>query len=198
MPLRRPPTKTEPASNAPGIGDLSHPSPEVRRAAALGQRDHPETVDLRLDALAAETDDSVRQAILSSLAPPLPEGAVGRLTGLLRSDDAALRSDVTTWLEPHGDLVAPYVPELLDDPDPDVRILTLNLVGTSDVPAASSLLVGVLERETHENVVCAALEALAEVGDAQAIEAVRSVRARFADEPFVAFAADHVLRRLEG
>ncbi len=198
MPLRRPPTAPVDSAPPPTIGDLDDPSPDVRRAAALAQRDCPETIDRRIDALGREADESVRQALLASLVPPMSASSIERLTALLRSEDAGLRNAVITWFEPHGELIEPFLPDLLSDPDADVRILTLNLIGTSTVPGACQLVVGLLGREAHENVLGAALEAIGEVGDETAAEAIEDVGRRFRDHPFLSFAVEHALRCVTG
>ena len=55
----------------------------------------------------------------------------------------------------------------------------------------------VLMHEAHVNVVAAALEVLAEVGTPLAAKALGSVRQRFADDPFIGFAADLAQQRIE-
>lgn len=55
----------------------------------------------------------------------------------------------------------------------------------------------VLAREAAVNVVGAALEVVAEVGTPAMAPAVRAVRERFANEPYIVFAADLALERIE-
>ena len=55
----------------------------------------------------------------------------------------------------------------------------------------------VLRSEVEVNVVGAALEVLAEVGGPEALEALRAARTRFAADPFIVFAADLALERIE-
>ena len=94
-------------------------------------------------------------------------------------------------------MVAPCVDRLLLDPDADVRIFAVNLLGElrhADVPR---WLLQVLRHEAHVNVVAAALEVLAEVGSAADVPALRSVRERFEHDPFIQFAADIAISRIE-
>ena len=55
-----------------------------------------------------------------------------------------------------------------------------------------------LTHDPHINVVAAALEVLAEVGTPQACQALQLARQRFADDPFIGFAADLAQQRIEG
>jgi HEAT repeat protein len=86
--------------------------------------------------------------------------------------------------------VAPRIEALLADADPDVRIFTVNLLGDLPHEQVPQWLLQVLQRDAVVNVVAAAIEVLAEVGQPDHVPALRQAQARFPDDEFVAFAVD--------
>ena len=139
----------------------------------------------------------MREALFNSLGHLASDAAVQALLPLLRTEDAGLRNGAIEALAAMPQHVAPCMDRLLLDPDPDVRIFTVNLMGElrhADVPR---WLQQVLRHESHINVVAAALEVLAEVGSASDLPALRSVRERFGDDAFIQFATDIAVSRIE-
>jgi HEAT repeat protein len=124
------------------------------------------------------------------------EGAATALLPLLRSEDAELRNGAIEALASMPAAVGPRISALLHDADPDVRIFTVNLLGELRHERVGPWLMQVLEHEENVNVVAAALEVLAEVGQAENAPSIRQTMARFADEPFVQFAAEAALERM--
>ena len=49
---------------------------------------------------------------------------------------------------------------------------------------------------SRSNVVAAAIEVMAETGQPEHIDALRETRRRFADDPFIGFAADVAIERI--
>lgn len=176
---------------------LGDPDPRQRRLAARDLGAYPQSALNLGQALAAETDTSVREALFNSLGQIASDAAVQALLPLLRTEDAGLRNGAIEALAAMPQMVAPCVDRLLLDPDADVRIFAVNLLGElrhADVPR---WLLQVLHHETHVNVVAAALEVMAEVGSAADIPALRSVRERFDHDAFIQFAADIAISRIE-
>jgi hypothetical protein len=60
-----------------------------------------------------------------------------------------------------------------------------------------SWLIEVIEADPHVNVCATAVDLLGEVGSAAAREALLGLKDRFPDEPYVHFAADLALRRID-
>ncbi|MBX3602146.1 MAG: HEAT repeat domain-containing protein [Rubrivivax sp.] len=169
----------------------------VRRWAARDLAEHPGAARMLAARLAAEADTSVRAVILSSLARIGGPAAVDALLPLLRSEDAMLRNGAIEALAGLPDAVAPRIEALLADPDGDVRIFSVNLLGLLPHPRVPQWLAQVLERETEANVVGAALDVLAEVGGPELAGPLRRTLARFAGEPYIRFAAELALQRIE-
>lgn len=178
MPLvRRDPLKPTMASTA------SEPTPR-RSAEELGR------------ALATERDLRARDALLAALLAIADPAAAAVLAGHLRSEDAGLRNACIETLQAMPAAAGAVMPDLLSDPDPDVRLLATEIVRTQPTDVANELLAGLLDGETHPNVCGAAVEVLAEVGTVAAVPALEAARTRFAAQAFLPMAIDTVLVRL--
>jgi len=176
---------------------MADPDPGVRRWAARDLAMHSQAVNQLVARLGVEPDASVRAVIFSSLAQIGGPAVVDAVLPLLRSEDAMLRNAAIEVLAGLPDAVAPRIEALLADADSDVRIFSINLLGQLPHPSVPKWLAQVLQREMQANVVGAALDVLAEVGGPELAQPLRQTLARFADEPYMAFAAELVLRRIE-
>jgi HEAT repeat protein len=173
---------------------LSSPDPEQRRAAAILLIDADDAKQLIAERVAVEQDVVVREAMLTALVGSHDVGAARTLAQLLRGEDAALRNAVVDTL---GQMPASaeIIEELLGDQDPDVRQLSVMLLSSLRSPEVPQWLLEVVRRDTHANVVGAALGELAEVGDATMISVFERVPARFPGDPFIAFGAATAAQR---
>jgi HEAT repeat protein len=184
--------------NAHGlIHQLQDPDGSTRRWAARDLAEFPEAAQALCTRLMEETDRSVREVICTTLTRIGGPATVEGLLPLLRSEDANLRNSAIEVLSSLPMAVGPRVESLLNDTDPDVRIFTVNLLGELKHPEVTSWLKQVLQHDTHVNVVAAAIEVLAEVGSPKVIPALNEARKRFADDPFIGFAADMAQQRIE-
>jgi HEAT repeat protein len=148
------------------------------------------------EALQTEVDASVREAIFLSLARIGNRESAEAVIAYLRSNDASLRTGALDSLRVMIEAVRPYLPMLLTDPDPDVRILVCDLVRDVPSPEATHLLCGVLERETELNVCAAAVDVLADIGEPEALPYLERCAERFHDEAFLTFAAKAAAGRI--
>ena len=128
--------------------------------------------------------------------PHWGRGQCQGVAALLRSQDAGLRAATIEALQSLPNAISPYVDQLLEDSDSDVRLLATELVRNMPAENATQALCRLLEREQHANVCAAAIELLAEVGTRDAVPALRSCAERFAGVPFVAFAASTAIARI--
>lgn len=167
-----------------------------RRAAARALAALPEAAAWLGEHLVGEPELSVRAVVFSSLSRIGGAGAVDALLPLLRSQDAALRNGAIEALAGMPQAVAPRVQQLLADDDGDVRIFAVNLLGQLPHPEVPRWLARVLQEDDAPNVVGAALDVAAEVAGAELDGPLRVAVARFPADPFIAFAADLVLRRI--
>jgi HEAT repeat protein len=191
MPLVRKPLPAPPPAKhdvAQLAAALASPSDETRWSAARSAADAPQGLALLSEALAHETVPRVREAMFTGLARiGTPESAAVALRSL-RSDDAAERTAALDALRAMPAAAAGHLPQLLTDPDADIRLLACDLARNVAAVEANELLTALLLRDTATNVCAAAVEVLAETGDAATLPAMADCAARFPDDPFLAFA----------
>ena len=85
---------------------------------------------------------------------------------------------------------------LLCDPDPDVRIFTVNILESLCHPDVEAWLIEVISTDPHINVCATAVDLLSEVGTEKSLAPLEQLKQRFPDAPYMQFAADLALRRL--
>jgi HEAT repeat protein len=150
-----------------------------------------------VDRLKQEQDLSVREVILTTLTRQGDALAVAGLVDCLRSEDAALRNQATEAMKQLPDEVAPIMQGLLEDLDADVRIFAVNILESLRHPKVESWLIKVIETDAHINVCATAVDLLSEVGTQAARQPLIRLKARFIDEPYIQFAADLALKRID-
>lgn len=180
------------------MADLWAAESGVRRSAARDLAQHPEAAGALCDRLEVESSPSVRAVLFTSLIKLQSPDVAGRLAVHLRSDDAQLRNGAIEALQEMPLAIAPHLRRLLADDDSDVRIFAVNILGALCHADAPEWLAEVVRVETHVNVCAAAVDALAEVGGLEAVDALEALRARFAGEAFMGFAIDTAIRRIRG
>ena len=168
----------------------------VRRLAARKIAPCLDAAAALVSRLKREENTAVREAILNTLLRLHDPLTGSGLAECLRSEDAALRNDVIEAFKQLGDEVAPVLRSLLSDSDPDVRIFAVNILDSERHPDAERWLIEVIERDEHLNVCAAAVDLLCEAGTETAIDPLLDIKARFAHEPYIQFAADLALKRI--
>ncbi len=144
-----------------------------------------------------EQDLSVREVILTTLTRLGDATAVAGLVNCLRSEDTALRNEAIEAMKQLPDEVAPIMHGLLTDADPDVRIFSVNVLESLRHPDVETWLIEVIASDLHVNVCATAVDLLSEVGTAAALAPLTQLKARFAAEPYMQFAADLALHRIQ-
>jgi HEAT repeat protein len=175
---------------------LNDPQAEVRRWAARDLFDCPGSSGALVQRLRTELEESVREVIFTTLTRQGDATAVQGLVEFLRSEDAALRNEAIEAMKQLPLAVASIMRGLLDDPDSDVRIFAVNVLESLRHPDVEGWLIDVIERDAHVNVCATAVDLLGEVGSRAAREPLLRLRARFAREPYIQFAADLAIKRL--
>jgi hypothetical protein len=148
------------------------------------------------NALLTEADPRVREAIFTSLVRLGSRECVEAVIPGLRLDDPQLRGGALDALRAMIGVVRPMLPALLADPDADVRLLTCDLARELSASDATQLLCDVLARETEPNVCAAAVDVLAEIGEAEALPFLQACAARFGDVTFLGFAVRIAMQRI--
>lgn len=170
---------------------------EIRRRAARELAACSRGTGVLLSRLEQERSTVVRESIFTSLTQLGDSTAVAGMVELLRSEDAELRNGAIEALKLLPESVAEFIPALLSDIDPDVRILTISILESLRHPQVEEWLIEVIEEDQHLNVCGAALDLLAEIGTERSLGPIRGLRERFKDAPYVQFTADLVLQRIE-
>jgi HEAT repeat protein len=179
------------------VAELSHEDPMSRRWAARDLAECPEATAALVERLKQERDISVREVIFTSLTHIGHFAAVLGLVEFLHSEDAALRNGAIDALKQMPEEVAPVMHGMLRDADSDVRIFAVNILESLRHPLVESWLIEVIESDPHVNVCATAVDLLGEVGSTAAREALLGLKERFPGEPYVHFAADLALRRID-
>lgn len=169
----------------------------TRRDAALSLAGDADSLNALLAQLAVETDASVQSALFDAMAEIGGPRVASALVGLLSGENTEHRNRAVTLLQQMSEVVGGMMPTLLQDPDPDTRIMSLDVLRLLPHADAPVWLRDVLLRESHVNVVGVALDRLTDLGGTEHLNALHTVRARFADEPFITFAADLAIQRIE-
>jgi HEAT repeat protein len=121
------------------------------------------------EALKTETDTRVREAIFTGLVRTGSRESVDAVVPHLRSDDANLRMGALDALRAMIGAARPILPALLTDPDADIRVISCDLTRELPSPEATRLLCDVLARDPEVNVCAAAVDVLADIGEADAL-----------------------------
>lgn len=190
------PGATLPDSRELLLKRLSGSDPDDRRRAAHGLSCHPDATAALAARLECEPDLRVRDALFSSLVDIGGTPTASLVASLLRSADAGLRGGAVEALKRLGEDAFPVLDALLGDPDPDVRILVVEVTRAWPSALAVPRLQRVIENDPHVNVCGAAVDAATEAGTGDLLMALEGLRVRFADEPFLVFAVDIACSRL--
>jgi len=177
---------------------LASGSPDERWQAARALIDMPGGIALLGRSLATESDIRVREVIFTGIARTATGEGADLLLPLLRSEDASLRSGALDALAAMpAAILADRLPDLLRDPDPDVRLLACELARGLPSEDATRLMVDLLERESEPNVCAATVDVLTEIGGPQALPTLQRSAERFASSPFLAFAIEIAVKRIK-
>lgn len=177
--------------------ELESSDAAARRWAARDLAAHPGASMPLLSRLERETEVSVRDVILTALMRIADPAAIAGLVVCLRSEDANLRNEAIGAMKALPVEVAPIMRGLLKDQDPDVRIFAINVLESLRHPDVEAWLVDVIEEEPMVNVCGTAVDLLSEVGSETSHGALKRLKERFATEPYIQFAADLALKRIE-
>ena len=196
-PPATPAAPVEPLHTADSLmAQLADPDPAQRRWAARDLVRYPDAAAALVQRLQSEDDIAVREVIFTSLTRLGGTVAVAGLVHCLRSEDSSLRNEAIEAMKVLPDEVAPIMGGLLQDADSDVRIMAVNVLESLQHPDVEAWLIQVIEQDPVVNVCGAAVDLLTEVGTAAALGALQRIKLRFADEPYIQFAASLALKRI--
>ena len=165
---------------------LSTGEPEARRRAALDLEGDVDAVHALLELVGTETDPSVRDAVLTTLAAHDTPDIARAVAVHLGRDDAGLRNAVVVALQAMPTGTAAVVGELLDAPDARTRTLAVMVLSTLAHPEVGTWLRLVAERDTDANIVAAAVDAAQLLDPALAADVATTAARRFPANPYLA------------
>jgi HEAT repeat protein len=175
---------------------LESGSEEQRWAAARAAASVPESVAAVADILAREKSPRVREALFTALTRIATPQSAEAVVRFLRHDDASIRTGACDALAAMKDAAWPHIAPLLRDSNADVRVLACELVRNMPSEQAVPLYCELLDSEGEANVCAAAIDALAEIGRADALPALARCAARFRATPFLGFAISVAIDRI--
>ena len=176
---------------------LQDPRAEVRRWAARDLVDCPDSSQAVVDRLMIETEQSVREIMLTTLVRIADAPALAGLVQCLRSEETALHSEAIEALQQLPEVVAPIMRQLLADDTSDVRIFAVNVLESLRHPEVETWLTEVIVSDPHVNVCATAVDLLGEVGSRAALGPLQQLKTRFSQEPYIQFAADLAIKRIQ-
>jgi HEAT repeat protein len=177
---------------------LDDPDPERRREAALGLDGVEEAVPDLLARIMTETENTVRDAVITTVSAYDTETVAGALAVHLASDDAALRTAVVEALARMPRSMPALLPDLIAAPDHDVRVMTAMVLADLRHPDTAVWLIEMIRDDPHPNVVTAAIDALLPVATADHAAVLEDAVHRFPDDPFLRFTVQAAVPRLSG
>jgi HEAT repeat protein len=148
------------------------------------------------EALKREVEPHVRDAIFTSLVRIGSQESVDAVVPFLRVDDANLRMGALDALRAMIGAAREILPQLLSDPDADIRVISCDLVRELPSSEATRLLCDLLKNESEQNVCAAAVDVLADIGDRAALPFLEDCATRFGGATFLAFAVKIAMERI--
>ncbi len=192
MPFVRKPTtpaaSTSERDGAAILAGLRSTDPDERWAAARSAATVAGGSEALAAALRAEIEPHIREALFTGLARVGTPQSCAELLSLLRSDQSGLRTGALDALRSLGEGLRDLLPQLLNDSDADIRILSCELARALPTEVATTVLCNLLAGEADVNVCAAAIDVLAEVGSPAANPILARCATRFAQSPFLDFA----------
>lgn len=169
------------------VTGLRSGDPDLRRMAARDLIGFPAATQALGDQLHVEEDPQALDSIMNTLGCLGTPEAVELLLPCLRSSDPFRRNQAIEVLKGLPQVVAPFIEDLLADPDPDVRIFTVNVLESLKHPRVVSWLIEVIQTDQHINVCATALDLLVELADESCLPALYEAAKRFPNEPYFEF-----------
>ncbi len=137
-------------------------------------------------------------AFSSFVIKPKRDSDFAEMFEMLKSDNAYLRNQVIIFIQNFGKEAKEFMKKLLSDSDKDIRIFAINILGDVRFDDSVDMLRYFLVQEGDINAMMTAVDYLGEIGNADDIELLESIKASHEDNPFVVFGVDMAVERLRG
>jgi len=116
---------------------------------------------------------------------------------MLKSDNAYLRNAVILFLRNYGKEAKPFIESLMNNPDKDVRIFAINVLGDVNFEESVEMLKEFIEKEKDINALMTAVDYLGEIGREEDIPLLESIKERYKDNPYVEFGVNLAIDRIK-
>ncbi|SMB97845.1 HEAT repeat-containing protein [Thermanaeromonas toyohensis ToBE] len=180
------------------LKEAKDPASRLDVVCRIGTSGIPGAAKVLVQAYTKEKDPMVREAIICSLLIGDSQEVVREMACLLKSQQADERSlAVEVLTQKLDDKVSNVIEVLLKDPDRDVRVMTVHILGRSRCPESLSLLRKVIAEDEDINVVGAAMEYIGEMGSTEDVQLIEGCARRFT-HPYIHFIVQRATTRLCG
>ncbi|WP_342607035.1 HEAT repeat domain-containing protein [Vibrio tritonius] len=143
-----------------------------------------------------EESNYLGEVAFSSLRSHLCDEVVQKLTGFLASESPFIRNQAIELLQNAPELLAPYMSDLIHNSNPDVRIFAVDILGLLPHDGVPNWLREILRKETHVNVIGAAIDRITQLADPSLLEDVKQAQQRFSAVAYIQFACKVAIDRL--
>jgi hypothetical protein len=117
---------------------------------------------------------------------------------MLKSTNVYLRNMVIKYLQENGVDARLFIKKLMENPDKDLRIFSINILGDVRFEESVEMLRYFIAQEDDINAMMTAIDYLGEIGTENDIELLEAVKKEHNDNPYVTFGADVAIERLRG
>jgi len=115
---------------------------------------------------------------------------------MLKSDNAYLRNTVIMFLRNYGKEAKPFIEDLMNSDDKDIRIFAINILGDVRFDESIEMLREFIKKETDINALMTAVDYLGEIGNENDIALLEEVKNRF-NNPYVEFGVNLAIDRIK-
>lgn len=136
------------------------------------------------------------EVAFSSLQTHLCDDVVQKLTCFLESESPFIRNQAIELLQNAPDLLAPYMSDLINNHNPDVRIFAVDILGLLPHQNVPEWIKQILRKEDHVNVIGAAIDRITQLADPSLLDDVKKTKQRFASVAYIQFACNVAINRL--
>ena len=141
--------------------------------------------------------NSVGELAFAVLSTHVDQDVVAELLNFLASENPFIRNQAIELLQNSPEALAPHMQDLITHRDTDIRIFAVDILGLLPHPSVPDWLKQILQQEQHVNVMGAAIDRVTQLADPAFLPLVKQVKQRFADVPYLCFACDIAIKRLE-
>jgi len=120
------------------------------------------------------------------------------LFNTLKNDNVYLRNACIKYLQESDEDAIIFIERLLQDPDKDIRIFAVNILGDVRYDKSVEILRYFIAREEDINAMMTAVDYLGEIGSEEDIELLESIKHSHSDDLYVNFGVDMAIDRIKG